>query len=977
MEAIIPLMLTAGIGGGLLYSAAKNKQNREKFQDIIRPDVAKAFNPAQNQFVRNAASRFNPLMNLLNPANNPLYPANGDATTIKNNEKKVQNAIAANLAKPNGTGFILSRASEKSLQINTGAGGPGPDAIKKCESIKTDDCDAFEDGSFRKICGICHEEGRDSEGNPTIGGLFVAPIDKESAELMAQSMKSRNAKYSPSVGRCASGRFSVTKQQCQRIKKEIECLKKQTFDDQGCSECYQDETFRFVPTDAETVGARIVLTGLGSIKVVNQRTSAVFETNLEENKQVDVPFDDLMEGDAIVVNVNPRGSENVSIAGYLEGTTSSGQFTVDLIRLVQIEQEGGGRPRLSGFIDVNGTGVTVMRPVRGKSKMTLVLFNPFTFLGPFEAEAAMCAGAPYVTKKKSAEFLASSPCYARNSGPGKYNLKCLQTTFVSAGCDTNGKAYPSDQNKANALMFFNGNPLDIADISDRIFNIANEAYTGRRNGQKLSIPDWNEVSVFCTGKEIRSPCDADDKENGPLSLDCLRYLYDNMGALDKNPGGVGPTYTNTDKTTSLRDTNQRFCTPKGTYSPVLENGETNEAVITAAQKWGGVKNVKRIFNEIHLKANDNTLPEEARRAAIMQCYGVDVIPPDNNTMSNALKNTVGGLFYNCEPQLIADTVAYPSKPTVIGTVDVRKNWILSFTINIGGTVSDWGGIVAVTGANDGSLRSGPASRIPGVWLWPNSTALHVSMLTGRDGWWNIDSAALPMNQDINVVIEMRDGDLKFNLTGGFTQEVKGRYPISQWTGKASVVSPVPGWTQFNGQVKDIKYCSFGTFQNTFDDRTGRTQSPMSVRNFDPRDVARMTKSVSILSKYGGGPWGTWWASGFPDDGTASWIWANAGALQNEPSWNWFKFMKLYTNTSDSVISATLDIAIDNYGSVFVNDENVTYDFAGRKQATIQLLPGENKIIVNAQNQGGPAGFIAIARVGGMTLFVTDDSWKTA
>ena len=967
MEALIPLMLTAGIGGGMLFAAAKNKDRREQFQDVIQPNVAKAFDPRHTQYVRNVGTRFNPLMNLLNPQNNPLFPANRSTSEISKNEKTVQNIVQAPLASPNKTGYALSPSDEKTLRINVGAGGPGFDAIKKCESITADNCNAFDDQVFNRHCGICHEEGVNSSGEATLGGLFVTSGDKEDAEMRAKMFGSKTVAYSPSIGTCKPSRFSTTKEQCQRIKKELACLKKQAVDGEGCSQCYQDESYQFIANNIERASADVILLGRGKAYIRSSK-GETFNIDLNMNEPKTVPFKELEEGDIISITVDPVDNQDVTLAGYLEGTTASGKFTMDLVRLAQSDSETGLRPRMSGFINKDDMALTAMRPGRGKSRLSPTFLNPFTFIQPFETEASLCTASPYITKADSAKFLSSGVCYKKGSGPGKYSAACLKSTFVGSGCSENGTGFPDSQEKMQQMMYFGGTtPLDIAVIAERMNEISNSAYTGKNtDGTKLSIPEWNDFSMFCTGKPITNPCDGDDKDLGPLSVECLEYIYQNKGATDKRATSLGPTYTNTPRTTSLLGQDDRFCTNKGSFSPVLPNGKPNESLIETAKGWGGVKNVKKAFNDAHLRANDNTLSDEQRKQAIIQCYGVDLIEDSSNKLSNAI----------CNMKKLIDVVDGPTAPYIYGSVIVNKNWTLTFTLNPSEPGNSFTSIIQIAG--DINNNDSISSRVPSVWFLPGSTRLRVSMLIRPNQWLTLDTnGALPLKTDTDVKITMENGLLKVILTGGLNETLEGRYPLEQYTGPAKVWAPSPVRPSFSGQLKNVQYCSFSNFENTLDDRSGRTQSAQQEIRFDRRDLDTINKPISILTKWGGGPWGFWWSPGFPDDGNANWIWNKPSAIHDEPDWKYFKFMKIYTNPTNEIQTARLTVSIDNQGSVFVNDDVVLENVWGMQTADVAFLPGENKIVIEARNWGGPAGLIAIARTTNSVLFVTDSTWKTA
>jgi hypothetical protein len=970
MEALIPLMMTAGISGGLLYAAAKNKDRREQFQDIIQPNVQKAFDPRHTQYVRDASSRFNPLMNLLNPQYNPLFPANRSTSEIAKNEKSVQNIVKAPLASPNKTGYKLQASNEDTLRINSGAGGPGFDAIKKCESVTNDSCDAFDDNAFNRHCGICHEEGVNSSGQPTLGGLFVTSGDKEDALMRAKLFGAKTVNYSPSVGTCKSNRFSTSKQQCQRIKNELSCLKSQAINNEGCSQCYQDESYQFIGNEIERASADIIVLGRGRAYIRSSKGES-FNIELDMREPRTVPFKELEEGDVVTITVEPLNAQDPILAGYLEGSTASGKFTTDLVRLAQSDSETGARPRMSGFINKDDMALTAMRPGRGKTRLSPTFLNPFTFIQPFETEAGACVASPFITKSESAKFLSSGVCYKKGSGPGKYSDACLKSTFLSSGCSENGTGFPNSQEKMQQMMYFGGTtPLDIAVIAEKMNEISNSAYTGKSiDGNKLSIPQWNDASMFCTGKPITNPCDGDDKDLGPLSVECLDYIYQNKGATDKKATSLGPTYTNTPRTTSLLGQDDRFCTNKGTYSPILPDGKPNESLIQAAKGWGGVKNVKKAFNDAHLRANDNTLSDEQRKEAMIQCYGVDLIEDSSNKISNAICNM---------RQLISEHEG-PSESKFYGNVTISKNWKLSFTVRptkIHPVPTEWANLFVITG--DETDYTSKGGRIPGVWFWPNTTRLHVSMLTGPNGWWNVDtSVSLPLDVDTNVTLTMTNGLLRLKTTGGVNEEVEGRYPVEQYTGPGKVFAPMKPWSSFYGKLTNVMYCSFSNFENTIDDRSGRTQSAQQEIRFDRRDLDIINKPISILARWGGGPWGWWWSPGFPDDGNANWIWNKPGALYDEPDWRYFKFMKIYTNPTNEIQKARLSVSIDNQGNVFVNDDVVMENVWGLQTTEVTFLPGENKIVVEARNWGGPAGFIAIARTDDKVLFVTDSSWKSA
>ncbi len=317
------------------------------------------------------------------------------------------------------------------------------------------------------------------------------------------------------------------------------------------------------------------------------------------------------------------------LAGYLSGNTSDdSSFTFDMFRLIQTDTLSGRKPRAIGSMNMkNPSGsddveVTKMGPIYGKKEMKLVMKAPFTFVDPFSQEASQCAGSPFVTKPESARLLASDSCYKKGSGPGKYGMACLQAMFLNNGCTELGKGYPKDNNTMTEVMYnLDGKPLDLQGISDFVYSKAVTTSTGlSSDGKQLSIKKWSEASVFCTGVAITSPCDIGDKEFGPLTVDCLEYLWDNSGENKK----LGTTYNIMSAASSLFNSGKtdRFCTKAGSMSPRYDNGNDNLAAIAYWQTKGGVNEVKSIMANIHYDANSDLVPEESKKEKLMQCYGI-------------------------------------------------------------------------------------------------------------------------------------------------------------------------------------------------------------------------------------------------------------------------------------------------------------------------------------------------------------------
>lgn len=976
MEGILPLAGLLAASGSFLYIHRLNRQHalegrqNDGFQDLVNPDVAAAMGPEHSQYVRDGASRFNPLMNLINPAANPLLPPKFTQTDVDSATKKAQSALRTATATPDNPSFRISPSDVSNISLNPAGEGSAFQAIAKCEAVKTLDCNAFNDEAFALNCGMCHEGGVNSGANRVNGGLYVLQDDIANAEASARNMGSRRANYTPSVGKCNPGRLTINKAQCERLKKQMECEAKQNYDVPGCAQCFQDGTFKFLDSDLQKIDATLILAGNGTVKVTKVAGTFNVTKELSTSQAVKIDIPTFNEGDVLQLEIT---GASPSLAGYLMGKTVSGEFRLDINRLIQTDSITNSRPALSGFLTIGGANYTQMRPGRDRASAKFNLQNVFTFINSNELDAAQCATAPFVTKQNSAQFLESGTCYKKGNKPGAYSMDCLKEIFESSGCEGAGSGYPDTTSKMRSLMVDSktGAALTIGDIAAKIYAMSLSSYSGRDSaGNSLTIKEWDGISRFCTGKTITSPCDMDNKAAGPLSSQCLSYIWKNQGAIDNLPGGIGPTYTNSSSTASLNQNNNRFCTPNGTMAPINAQGQLNQSAFNTAKGKGGVNSVKDFYNSIHQTANDNTLADSERAAAIEQCYGIGLNALPGNTMVGSSTSSSSS---NCE---VLPTINGPVTGNRIANINVTPSWRYSFTIRPTAIESNWANIFHVTSNN--TNMEGFGARAPALWFAPNTTRLHLVINTKRTLQWIIDSTkALPLNQDTNVSIDCQDRKITLTLSGAVSETLTGTLDEDPFVGSAILYVSNPFHPGFKGTLTNFTYCLNSSI-SILDNKAGRTKTAFQTQNYSPINWG-MLRPVNILGSYGQGPWGRWWAPQFPGNDSTKWIWNTANAVNDEPSWSYRSFLKKYTNPRNSTIPVKLHVAIDNTGVVLVNDRQVSTSFDGYRLITFDLPAGESKIQINAANRGGPAGLIAMALDSNTNqpLFVSDSTWVTS
>ena len=414
------------------------------------------------------------------------------------------------------------------------------------------------------------------------------------------------------------------------------------------------------------------------------------------------------------------------IAGYLQTPNGDESQLMDLYRIIMTDSQTGRKPRTIGQVTMEGQSFTKMGTGYGKTFMNLTAYSPFSFIDPLSQEASLCPNSPYITSPESARLLNSDPCYAKGSGPGTYNLECLQQVFQNNGCglspatlDRSG--FPSTNAKAATLMVDEyGATLKINEIADTVYRAAVATATGvDSSGRKLSITDWSAASVFCTGVPINSPCDTVD-ENGKLTDDCIFYLWDNQGE-NKIPAA---TYSLTSLARSLFSTGtiNRFCTRNGTYAP---KNSSNQPNATNLAYWknrgnGSVAAVKAAMSQLHLDANSTVTTEDVKANFIRQCYGI--IPGNRPNYSTSFQSDTTVQSFPAPPPSLNPV---PSVSGLVAWFDAADPFNTEGTLSNGVNVKTWankfgGQYNAVSFGDSNPLITNSLNNLPGIRISPGN-----------------------------------------------------------------------------------------------------------------------------------------------------------------------------------------------------------------------------------------------------------------
>lgn len=574
-----------------------------------------------NTFIQNSQNKYNEITNSIN-LTNPIIPLNSDTSN------KFNIALSGLITIPSQNIYNLESQNNYSVPNQI------PNNYKQaqfCES-KPANCSAFDDEEFANNCGISFDKnGIGFNGKPHIGGMYVSSDDRNNQLNNANNVLKTGGPpydpfkiYQPTLGKSKPGTFALTKDQCLIVKEKIDCESKQSFNSPNCVQCYTSQKFGRIGPDTGKIPSTLFLTGSGTVYIQSADSKISLDNttlSIDSPIQVNIPAD----AEGTVFSVVIQKTDNVIIpyiSGYLQGQTSNGLFKIDLFNIVEIDQVSKTKPKINGTITINGFKCLTMVPGTGQTYLNLACLMPFSFLNMYDGDALMCDNGPIISKSSSATFLESDPCFSKENQPGNYKLECLQQRWVELGGTQQGLGYPSNLESANAIQKDkNGNNLDIDTIINNLSPKMTTALTGKdSNGNQLSISNWNTVSMWATGIPINTPCDGPNKDNGPLSQECLSYLYLNQGINSH----IGPTYTlPSSQSASMlgQPSNNTYCQPGTEIDPKTDSG------LKFGQSLGGINSVKQKYDESNRLANDNTLPNEKRAEAIKQCYGIIIDNP--------------------------------------------------------------------------------------------------------------------------------------------------------------------------------------------------------------------------------------------------------------------------------------------------------------------------------------------------------------
>jgi len=314
MDVVLPFAALIG-ASGLFLAASRKKQQGTTQQDKkqqgfenMSPTVQNILPKEHLKFVNNAAKRYNPLANLIDPLNNPLLPPDYTESEFNTINKNVRDALQNINGTPNDPSFDMDSINNIN-NLNNGNGSDTYKIINKCQSIRTLDCNAFNDPKFAENCGICFKDGKDNRNDSILGGLYITDIEKSNAERYAKSMNSK-VNYTPTVGKCAPNYFTITKESCKNLQDQIKCEISKTFDEAGCVQSTKDDSFVYIDPKTPKRDFSVGFKGVGNLKITSIRTNGPqYEpqtyklSDEKDNGIVNQTYGSYIEGDELIFDM--------------------------------------------------------------------------------------------------------------------------------------------------------------------------------------------------------------------------------------------------------------------------------------------------------------------------------------------------------------------------------------------------------------------------------------------------------------------------------------------------------------------------------------------------------------------------------------------------------------------------------------------------------------------------------------------------
>ena len=394
--------------------------------------------------------------------------------------------------------------------------------INFCASAGRRGCAAFEDETFRRICGICTDPGLPGD----VAGLYISEEDRAAQTDPKTGRVVDDVR--PTFGTCPYKSFTVSAERCVARKEVEKCLKEQSRDvrvvnqlaperhvNKNCAVNLETGELNLFPRRDPAGAAELLLGGRGHVAVVAADGRRVAEGELADGIRVRLvsPEEGLILNlivDATTAAQTAQAAQAAqaapAISGVLIGPTSRGPYVIDISKIITVDEVTGLAPRRQGFINIEGdvnNRVFRIIPGVGRMKMKLALRLPLTFLAGGGAQAET----PIIRTPESIRQLGMEVCRNPASRPGNYSVDCLRYLWTINGCSEAGAGFPRDLKTAPALLWDDeARPRTFEEIDEYLRGVAALAHSGvGANGQRGRPAEIAAAVTFCLGRQAAAP----------------------------------------------------------------------------------------------------------------------------------------------------------------------------------------------------------------------------------------------------------------------------------------------------------------------------------------------------------------------------------------------------------------------------------------------------------------------------------------
>ena len=936
--------------------------------------------------------RANPLAAQQNPLSNPASQIGITQASGSSLRSMSQTALNIPMQVPSLGGLFTTKPPVNTLSPRIDNESSFLGLVDFCKNTGASMSDPFSDANFAANCGMCTSSGTLITGekftSPT--GVVVYQKDKDNVNDTQTKNRYKFPRAIPSLksATCQGATLSddsvapvlaITGKMLKEILGRNACRTNQTFGN-SCGQCTADtNSWSYVenPPNGGISETTLYLYGKGTVQISVQGAVVGSPKSLSMTATV-INIGIVTEGSTIKVAVtsDSDGNSPMLYAAMKNTLPNGSDFYLPFDDIINKDEVTGSYPRRLSpkfFTDMNMALSQILPSAgqpRGSVQMVLDATMPLTFVSSDQIASYDCTTGPYTTSQADAELYSSDtdPCLnPAGQGPGNYSQECIQGKLFAAGCSTGGDWYT------------NGLP--------------GAATAGKNLGQ---INSWLQdkvtnsstdpsVTKGCYGEDTSTPCDQFIGTAQIPNQQCLAYLYANTGA--QNPR-LGQAYSSGGDFLSLQKNTDQFCQPAGTLNPSTVVGLAElKSAASGYSSYKGVDAVKAYLSDTFSKAIGNldiNIDDSAggRKTSWTKCFGIQVddVPIVTTTIripaTNVMASFNRGAAYATANNICPNATGSPVYPSIEVGTPAGSPWY-SWGGWESGAPAAGNGVYWIWGTQNGNVDAPSNVYYNFSYIFCNTHGITNAVLSaGIDNYGTILINGKSVFNGgagtgiINITLVPGQNTIAvndaFNAGGpagiwlAITNPANGQVLCktnSAWVCNPGINPPAPPPPP--RQVSIALATSLPPTPPPPPPPPPPPANPCPPATGNPVNASIEVGTPGNSTWYG---WGGWENNAPPAGNGVKWIWATKNANSDAPAGPYYKFSYNYCN-NQNILSANLACGIDDIGTVYLNGIQIFSGGGGFGQKTVTLVPGQNTIVIDAANTGGPAGvWLALTKV---------------